>query len=357
MKNFLLASLLLSPFAVANAEFNQIFRCPNGEVFQLRAASKQSMLFESTLFQPQPSVNRRTLPQVESASGAKYSDGSYTVWIKGQQAQLLAGDTVLASDCSALPDDEPLLPIRDSHGGIVFIPPDRWLAGEVKLIRSSGASIKLYGQNASEQIEYHLQGANGSSAPLLKLFTFPAPPLITPSATLPDSTLLLGNDGQRIYLAQIAQNNPFDQGSAAGKQFAKLQTSELELRRGFTLYGLIVNQAAQTLSINIIRPKQAIRAGAELTIELNDLDDPGMNGQTLVKQSQILPAGQPKAAKLRFDPASINPAHRLTVSAKIRQGNQVIMSSEAVPVLTQGAGREVTLTLIPRVLPSKQQGI
>lgn len=41
----------------------------------------------------------RILRQSVSASGAKYSDDTYTFWSKGDQATLYKGDTVILGDC------------------------------------------------------------------------------------------------------------------------------------------------------------------------------------------------------------------------------------------------------------------
>ncbi|WP_279024217.1 MliC family protein [Gibbsiella quercinecans] len=39
------------------------------------------------------------LKQVLAASGARYSDGKYTFWSKGQHAQVARNDNVIISDC------------------------------------------------------------------------------------------------------------------------------------------------------------------------------------------------------------------------------------------------------------------
>lgn len=41
----------------------------------------------------------RTLPLVEAASGAKYDDGQFTFWSKGNQATVFKGDQILLADC------------------------------------------------------------------------------------------------------------------------------------------------------------------------------------------------------------------------------------------------------------------
>ena len=39
------------------------------------------------------------LPQVEAASGTRYSDGRYTFWSKGNSALVQRGDDVIIDDC------------------------------------------------------------------------------------------------------------------------------------------------------------------------------------------------------------------------------------------------------------------
>ncbi|RLM21253.1 lysozyme inhibitor [Brenneria alni] len=41
-----------------------------------------------------------TLPQVVSASGARYSDGAYTFWSKGNHAFIQRGERVIVDDCA-----------------------------------------------------------------------------------------------------------------------------------------------------------------------------------------------------------------------------------------------------------------
>lgn len=43
------------------------------------------------------------LPQVEAASGTKYSDGRYTFWSKGNAALVQRGDDVIIDDCQLSP--------------------------------------------------------------------------------------------------------------------------------------------------------------------------------------------------------------------------------------------------------------
>ncbi|QTF08569.1 lysozyme inhibitor [Brenneria izadpanahii] len=43
--------------------------------------------------------DRHALPQVVSASGEKYSDGTYTFWSKGNHAFIQRGERVIVDDC------------------------------------------------------------------------------------------------------------------------------------------------------------------------------------------------------------------------------------------------------------------
>jgi len=46
--------------------------------------------------------NQLHLPQVEAASGTRYSDGHYTFWSKGNAALVQRGDDVIINDCDLL---------------------------------------------------------------------------------------------------------------------------------------------------------------------------------------------------------------------------------------------------------------
>lgn len=43
--------------------------------------------------------DRHVLPQVVSASGTKYSDGTYSFWSKGNHAFVQRGERVIVDDC------------------------------------------------------------------------------------------------------------------------------------------------------------------------------------------------------------------------------------------------------------------
>ncbi|WP_348943663.1 YbaY family lipoprotein [Chitinibacter sp. FCG-7] len=342
----LLATSLLSSLALAQTTYNVTFRCGSGDIFQVRSLGQDQVQVQRGLYQPVNGLTRMTLTQVISASGSKYSNGDYTVWIKGAQAMLLQGETALASDCTASRDSEPLTPVRDASSGIVFVPPERWLAQDVKLTAQAGSdidpAIQYEGNTATHQLEYHFQTENGTSARLLNLLVFPASQ--RPVGQLPANTLLLGTDGQRTYFAQLAGDHPFEPGSAAAQQFAALRLSSEELTQSFSMYGVVINQAVETVSVNVHWLDRALRPGSEQVLELRNLDS-SKAGEVVARHSQILEKGTPKAVVLRFDPAAINPKHRYLVSAKLRQNGRTIMSSEARPVLTHGHGRTATLIL------------
>jgi membrane-bound inhibitor of C-type lysozyme len=71
------------------------FQCPDGETIEADFTNAEAAVV--TL----PDQEPLTLPRVEAASGAQYSDGTTTFWNKGDQAMVeVDGETVL-SDCVA----------------------------------------------------------------------------------------------------------------------------------------------------------------------------------------------------------------------------------------------------------------
>ncbi len=52
-----------------------------------------------------PDQRTITLPQVPAASGAKYSDGNFTFWSKGNTALLEQNERLLLRDCVTFPDN------------------------------------------------------------------------------------------------------------------------------------------------------------------------------------------------------------------------------------------------------------
>jgi membrane-bound inhibitor of C-type lysozyme len=51
-----------------------------------------------------PDKSALTLPRVVSASGAKYSNGTFTFWSKGNTAFVEQGETVVLKDCVTIPE-------------------------------------------------------------------------------------------------------------------------------------------------------------------------------------------------------------------------------------------------------------
>jgi membrane-bound inhibitor of C-type lysozyme len=51
-----------------------------------------------------PDKSALTLPRVVSASGAKYSNGNFTFWSKGNTAFVEQGDAVVLKDCVTIPE-------------------------------------------------------------------------------------------------------------------------------------------------------------------------------------------------------------------------------------------------------------
>jgi len=71
-----------------------IFRCPGGEVIE---ATFRDGEVAATL----PDGTKAILPQVISASGARYSDGTTTLWNKGNTVFIMKGEVVTLQDCVA----------------------------------------------------------------------------------------------------------------------------------------------------------------------------------------------------------------------------------------------------------------
>jgi membrane-bound inhibitor of C-type lysozyme len=68
------------------------FQCPDGEMVDADFTTPQEVVV--TL----PDQEPITLPQVESASGARYSDGTTTLWNKGNEVMVeVDGETVLSN--------------------------------------------------------------------------------------------------------------------------------------------------------------------------------------------------------------------------------------------------------------------
>lgn len=71
------------------------FQCPGGETIDAEFVGTEEVVV--TL----PDQEAMTLPQVESASGARYSDGTTTFWNKGDEAMVEVDGEVVLSECVA----------------------------------------------------------------------------------------------------------------------------------------------------------------------------------------------------------------------------------------------------------------
>jgi len=71
------------------------FQCPDGEVVEAEFVGTDEVVV--TL----PGQEAMTLPRVESASGARYSDGTTTLWNKGDEVMVETDGEVVLSDCVA----------------------------------------------------------------------------------------------------------------------------------------------------------------------------------------------------------------------------------------------------------------
>ena len=69
-----------------------VFRCPQGEAI---VATFRDEAVTVTL----PDGAKAVLPQVVSASGARYSDGATTVWNKGNTVFIMKGEEIVMKDC------------------------------------------------------------------------------------------------------------------------------------------------------------------------------------------------------------------------------------------------------------------
>jgi membrane-bound inhibitor of C-type lysozyme len=71
------------------------FQCPDGETVEAEFTGTDEVVVLL------PDREAMTLPRVESASGARYSDGTTTLWNKGDEVMVeVDGETVL-SECVA----------------------------------------------------------------------------------------------------------------------------------------------------------------------------------------------------------------------------------------------------------------
>ncbi len=71
------------------------FQCPDGEMIEADFVGADEVVV--TL----PDQEAMTLPRVESASGARYSDGITTLWNKGDEVMVEVDGDVVLSECVA----------------------------------------------------------------------------------------------------------------------------------------------------------------------------------------------------------------------------------------------------------------
>ncbi|MEB3161017.1 MAG: MliC family protein [Synechocystis sp.] len=95
-----LMGLSLSPVVQAQTAPTQTYQCsPSEKIVVKTVAGSQPQTLEVTL----PDGRTVTLPQDQSASGAKYSNGSVTFWSKGNTALVEEGGELKWRDCVKLP--------------------------------------------------------------------------------------------------------------------------------------------------------------------------------------------------------------------------------------------------------------
>lgn len=78
-----------------SADETVVFACPGGETITAQFIGAETAIV--TL----PNQDPVTLPATESASGARYSDGTTTLWNKGEEVLVEVDNTVVLSDCTA----------------------------------------------------------------------------------------------------------------------------------------------------------------------------------------------------------------------------------------------------------------
>jgi membrane-bound inhibitor of C-type lysozyme len=97
----LVAALLLLTFALACGQKEEPAAAHKTFVYQCEGSQSFTVEFvdnaKSALF----TLNGKTLklPQAISGSGARYSDGHTTLWIKGDGAFVMEGDKIVIKDC------------------------------------------------------------------------------------------------------------------------------------------------------------------------------------------------------------------------------------------------------------------
>ncbi len=71
------------------------FQCPDGEMIEAEFVGPDEVIVVL------PGQETMTLPRVESASGARYSDDTTTLWNKGDEVMMEVDGEVVLSECVA----------------------------------------------------------------------------------------------------------------------------------------------------------------------------------------------------------------------------------------------------------------
>lgn len=341
MKAFILPLLLCSSFVLANdASDPKRYQCDEGQSFTIKMTSPDEI-------QLQIGWSFIPLPQVVAASGTKYSDGQTTVWLKGETGFLERDDVIIAKNCTLADIEEPLTPVRDAASGLIFIPPDRWTANRVQMDVKSGGEIPFFGESATHQFEYRFRaGAAQQKYPLLDILVFPKAAWTQLTASKKPVGEVLGDDGQRVYVAQLPANNPFDPATKEGKEFIALQTNLKEVQQAFSMYGIVKKQAVESVTAKVMWLDRRLYPGAVLTVELRDVSLMDAPAQLIAKQVITLDQGTPPTVTLKFSPDAINPRNTYSIGARLEMDGKLIKINDThTPVLTRGAGREATVML------------
>ena len=157
---------------------------------------------------------------------------------------------------------------------------------------------------------------------------------------------VLGNDGQRVYLAQLPAHNPFDPTSKAGKEFIALQTNNKEVQQAFSMYGNIKRPAVEQVSAKITWLDRRLYPGAVLTVEIKETSKMDVPNQIIAKQIITLNEGKPTSVNLQFSPDAINPRNRYSVGARLEMDGKLIKINDSpVPIFGRDMERDVIVRL------------
>jgi len=91
-----------------------------------------------------------------------------------------------------------------------------------------------------------------------------------------------------------------------------------------------------------------VTPGCTIEVRLDDVSRADAPAFTIAREMIDPRESAPIPFTLHYDPISVDPTHRYTVSARIRCGGDLVMTTEtAYPVLTQGHPSEANLILVP----------